>query len=73
MSGTKVEKLKLCERIGRQLADAGITEAPKLRGTSASPRTAETPPRSPGRGNHRENTRTRRQSAEPEKRTSDDI
>ena len=30
MSGTKIQKFKLRERIAAELAEAGITEAPKL-------------------------------------------
>ena len=30
MSGTKIQKFVLREQIARELADAGITEAPRL-------------------------------------------
>ena len=36
MSGTKIQKFKLRERIAAELAEAGITEAPKLRSTTAA-------------------------------------
>jgi fatty-acyl-CoA synthase len=36
MSGTKIQKFKLRERIAAELAEAGITEAPRLRSTTAA-------------------------------------
>jgi fatty-acyl-CoA synthase len=36
MSGTKIQKFRLRERIASELAAAGITEAPKLRSTTAA-------------------------------------
>lgn len=36
MSGTKIQKFRLRERIAAELAEAGIAEAPKLRSTTAA-------------------------------------
>ena len=36
MSGTKIQKFKLRERIAAELAEAGIAEAPRLRSTTAA-------------------------------------
>ena len=36
MSGTKIQKFRLRERIAAELRDAGITEAPRLRSTAST-------------------------------------
>jgi fatty-acyl-CoA synthase len=36
MSGTKIQKFKLRERIAAELADAGTIEAPRLRSTTSA-------------------------------------